>query len=309
MERVRVAAVQSGVDPAWTPAEWANHFRWQLAACREARADLAVFPAWTGSYRESFPRGFPEDALGTLVRLLGDLAREAGLYLVPGSIPVRCADGVRLRSLLLAPSGDLVGTQDQLRPPAGFAPGRNLSVWPTALGNLGIIIAADSLAPEAGRILALQGAVLLCIPAALAAPYNPWRQIAGVWQVAQANQVAAVEACLVGEFHGQSFRGRSRVFGTVEMTADGSGILAEAASLSETEIVLGEVDLGLLARVRTAHPIFAQFNVDLYQAKMADAYRKLGTCQPQANAGDPPPPREAPGKPGSAQEAETDEPE
>ena len=197
MARIKVAAVQSGVDPAWSPTEWANHLRWQLAACRDAGAELAVFPAWTGVYQESFPHGFPEEALGTLVRLLGDLAGEAGVYLVPGSIPIRCPDGIRLRGFLLAPTGDLLGTQDQLLPPPGYAPGRRLTVFATPLGRLALLLGADCRMPEIGRILALQGADLFCAPSALPAPHNQWQQIAGLWQIAQANQVAAVEACLV----------------------------------------------------------------------------------------------------------------
>ena len=277
MERVRVAAVQSGVDPRWTPDEWANHLRWQLAACREAGAELAVFPAWTGAYQDSFPQGFPEDALGTLVRLLGDLSREAGLYLVPGTVPVRCKEEVRLRSFLLDPSGGLLGVQDQLSPPPGYTPGQSLATFPSGLGRLGIIIGADSFIPEIGRILALQGADIFCIPQALQAPYNPWRQVAGSWQIVQANQVPAVEACLVGELLGLSYTGCSRVLGTVEMTQDGTGVLARAASLDETEVVLGEVDFSDLYRAREAFPIFGQFNLDLYRRRLADAYREISS--------------------------------
>ena len=279
MARIRVAAVQSGVDPAWSPSEWANHLRWQLAACREAGAELVVFPAWTGVYQESFPRGFPEEALGTLVRLLGDLAGEAGVYLVPGSVPVRCRDGIRLRGFLLAPTGDLLGTQDQLLVPPGYAPGRDLTVFATPLGRLALILGADCQAPEIGRILALQGADLLCAPSALPAPYNQWQQIAGLWQLAQANQVAAVEACLVGTLNGLAYAGRSRVIGPVEMTVDGRGILAEAITVEGTEVVIGTVDLTALTEARAAFPIFAGFNLGLYRNRLAEAWKKLEQCQ------------------------------
>lgn len=279
MERIRVAAVQSGVDPRWTPAEWANHLRWQLAACREASAQLAVFPAWTGAYQESFPRGFPEDGLGTLLRLLGELACEAGLHLVPGTIPVRTGDGIMLRSFLIAPTGDLLGSQDQLCPPKGYTPGRTLGCFQSALGRLGIIIDGDAMVPEIGRFLALQGADLFCVPLALASPYNVWRQTAGAWQVVQANQVPAVEACLVGEFSGLIYTGRSRFVGTVEMTPDGSGCLREAGSLTQTEIVVGEIDYDSLSRAREAFPIFQGFNVDLYRRKLPKAYHRLHNAQ------------------------------
>ncbi len=280
MDRIRVAAVQSGVDPRWTPAEWANHLRWQLSICREAGASIAVFPAWIGAYQESYPHGFPEGALGTFVRLLGDLAREARLHLVPGTLPVRGGDGVRLRSFLLAPSGDLLGDQDQICPPPGYVPGRSLATFPTTLGRLGIIVDADVMVPEIARILALQGADLFCIPLALAQPTSTWRQAAGAWQVVQANQVPAVEACLVGEFGGRSYAGRSRVTATVEMTGDGTGVVVEARSPVDTEVVAGELDYVALTSARASFPIFDSFNVPLYRRRMAEAYRKLASFAP-----------------------------
>lgn len=295
MKRIRVAAVQSGVDPLWTPAEWSNHLRWQLASCREAQVELAVFPAWTGAYQESFPRGYPEEALGTLIRLLGGLAREAGLHLVPGTIPIRCGDGVRLRSLLLSPAGELLGAQDQLCPPPGYAPGERLEAIETDLGRVALVSGDDGSVPEIGRILALQGADLLCAPAAYAAPYNPWRQAAGLWQIVQVNQVPAIEACLVGEFAGRSYRGRSRIIGTVEMSADGDGILAQARSTDGTEMVPGEVDPEALANSRASYAVFTQFNTDLYQRELAEAlsglagggHRRSAPADSPAAAGEP----------------------
>ena len=265
MACIKVAAVQSGVDPRWTPGEWSNHLRWQLAVARDAGADLTVFPAWIGSYQDSFPSGYPREALGTLLRLLGDLAREAGMHLVPGSLPVRCPDGIRLRSFLIDPEGELLGEQDQIQPPAGFRPGQDLRVFSSKLGCIGIIIGEDAFVPEIGRILALQGADLFCVPQSLPAPYNPWRQIAGTWQAVQANQVPAAEACLVGEFNGVSHAGCSRVLSVVETTTDDSGFLAEAHSTTETEIVTGEIDLTELERARKAFPIFHGFNLRLYR--------------------------------------------
>ncbi len=274
MRRIKAAAIQCGSDPRWTPSEWANHLRWQIASCREAGADLAVFPAWTGAYRETYPRGFPAEALGTMTHLLGGMAREADLHLVAGSVPVRCAGAVRLRSFFLSPAGELLGAQDQLCPPPGYAPGDELAVFSSAIGRIGIIIGADAFVPEIPRILALQGADLFCVPQAIPAPYNPWRQVAGIWQAVQANQVPAVEACLIGEFNGEKYAGRSCVVGTVEMTPDGRGVVSEAASTDQTEIVAGEIDFEAVERARSSFPIFAGFNIPLYRRMLPEFYRR-----------------------------------
>ncbi|MGE5599037.1 MAG: carbon-nitrogen hydrolase family protein, partial [Bacteroidota bacterium] len=190
------------------------------------------------------------------------------------SMPVRAEDGIRLRSFLLSPDGELLGVQDQLCPPPGYAPGRAIAPIPSALGRVGIVIERDAEVPEIGRILALQGADLYCVPAALPAPYNPWRQAAGMWQIVQANQVAAVEACLVGEMAGRLYAGSSRLLGAVETTSDGTGVIAAAASAGQTEVVTGTIDLDAQAGARASFPIFASFHRDLYKM-LPRAYRIL----------------------------------
>lgn len=281
---IKAAAIQSGVDPRWSPTEWANHLRWQLAACRENGVDLAVFPAWTGAFQESFPRGYPQEALGVMLRLLGDLSRDAGLYLVPGCIPVRCGQEIVLRGYLLAPDGAVVGWQDQLCPPPGYAAGRELRILPTDLGKIGLILGDDSSLPEVARILALQGAELLCAPAAYLRPYNPWQQAAGLWQAAQANQVAAIEACLVGEFNGHVYQGRSAIILPAEQTPNGDGILAQAAGLEETEVIAHQLDLEAINAARAAFPFTSGFNPALCHS-LPEAYLRICGRSRQPEAG------------------------
>ena len=271
-----MAAVQSGVDPDWTPVEWRDHFRWQLASCREAGAHLAVFPAWSGVYRESFPDGFPARAFGTLLRLMGDLAREASLYLIPGTIPLRYGGGeIRLASPLLGPAGEVLGAQEQLGAPPGYAPGTEIAVFATTWGRIGIAVDTDAAIPEIGRILALRGAELVCNPAAHPAPFDRGRQALGLLHLVEANLVIGLEAPLVGPFAGKAYRGQAQVLAPAAMTRDGSGILARAADFSRTEIAVAEVDLDELELVRRSSPIFGRFNLDLYRRALPAAYRRL----------------------------------
>ena len=276
LRRIGVAAVQSGIDPDWTPVEWRDHLRWQLASCREAGVHLAVFPAWSGVYRESFPDGFPLRAFGTLLRLMGDLAREASLYLIPGTIPLRYGNGeIRLSSPLLGPAGEFLGMQEEIGPPPGYASGEGIAVFTTPWGRIGIAVDNDAAVPEIGRILALRGAEIVCHPAAHPAPFKREQWTLGLPQLVEANLVIGLEAPLVGSFAGKAHEGLARVLAPAAMTRDGSGILACTADFSRTEILVAEVDLDELEPARRASPIFGRFNLDLYRRTLPAAYRRL----------------------------------
>ncbi|MGQ9779084.1 MAG: carbon-nitrogen hydrolase family protein [Bacillota bacterium] len=273
MRRLKVAAIQAGVDPCWQKEEWLDHLRWQLALCREEGVRLAVFPAWTGCYAESFPDGFPWHAAEDLLRLLGGLAREAGLYLVPGTIPIRQRKKVSLRSFLFSPTGACLGMQDQLCPPAGYEPGTEIEVFTTGWGKMGILIDADAAIPELGRIMALRGVEIVCHPKASFPAGPPGRY--GLRQIVRTEQLIGIEAHLVGSFGGRSCRGRSEILVPKTMTEDGGDVLAQAQNTSATEVVLATVDLDKLGQARISSPSYGRFNPYLYRRDLSAAYARL----------------------------------
>ncbi|NLG83538.1 MAG: hypothetical protein GX493_02770 [Firmicutes bacterium] len=270
MRLLKVAAIQAGVDPHWRREEWLDHLRWQLAACREEGVGLAVFPAWTGCYEETFPHGFPWRAAGELLGLLGGLAREAGVYLVPGTIPIREQERIFLRSFLFSPTGHCLGYQDQLCPPAGYEAGTELVVFPTVWGKVGLLIEGDATVPELARFMVCRGVEIVCHPTASPLPGPPSRH--GLPQVVQAYRVFGVQAPLIGLFAGQTYRGRAKVLVPRAMTDDESGVMAQARDPSATEIVTATVDLDKLERLRAGDDGLHPF---LCRDELPAAYRRL----------------------------------
>ncbi|MGE0718572.1 MAG: carbon-nitrogen hydrolase family protein [Alphaproteobacteria bacterium] len=114
-----------------------------------------------------------------------DLVRETGLWLLLGSIAVKAEGETRLanRSLLLAPSGDIVARYDKIhmfdvdlaggesyRESNRFRPGEAAVVADLPWGRLGMTICYDMRFPHLYRALAHAGAMYLTVPSAFTVP-------------------------------------------------------------------------------------------------------------------------------------------
>lgn len=150
--------------------------------CAEARAggaDLLVLPEYAAMALAGAFVAEPDVAAelaavveraDALVEGFRALARRHGLLLLPGSIPMRGADGrIRNRAPLIDGDGK-IGFQDKrvmTRFEAerwGIAPGAAPCAFETDFGRLGIAICYDSEFPSLVRAQALAGADLILIP-------------------------------------------------------------------------------------------------------------------------------------------------
>jgi len=250
---------------------------------------LLVFPAFTGlGLLEGIEQAQSWQAVldlarratdleGRLVETARDLAVRTGAVVVPGSVILPAGDGFVHRSYVVS-AGGVLGRQDQTHAGAferawPLVPGSRLEPVETPVGWLGILLGADAFYPEAARILSLQGADILCVPTAIPAPYNQWRQIPGVWAQVQQNQVYAVEACLVGRLGGSEWAGVSAVHGPVEITPGDSGYLNQAPAPDRAAEVTANLDFTALRSIRTSYPIFSFLNRPLYRRFMPGIYR------------------------------------
>jgi formamidase len=99
---------------------------------------------------------------GPLTDRLGALARETGLWLVPGSVWERGADGIYNTAPVLSPDGELVTTYRKCFPWQPYEtsrPGRSVVTFDVAgVGRIGLAICHDGAFPEIFRQLAWSGA-------------------------------------------------------------------------------------------------------------------------------------------------------
>lgn len=247
--------VRAGTDPRET-----------VVMAARSGAKLVVLPAWC------LPAAHPDAGDAVLREMAADIAREAGCHLVAGTSLVDAPEGTARFQVarLFSPRGKLVGEQAQTHTTrdeeaAGLRCGPTLQVF-SALGvGIGLVVGTDAWVPEVSRILTLEGATILVAPTALPAPYHEDRHIAGLWREVQQNQVFGIEACLVGEWGGRVYAGRSAVTVACEAVSDASGFVVRAPSADTALTVLAAIDLEARERGVAGFDILAQLNTALYR--------------------------------------------
>ena len=172
LERYIVAAIQ--FEPELGAKE--ENLRRLLALVEEAArrgARLIVTPemATTGYcwYDREEIRPHVEPIPGPTTERFAQVARERGCYVVVGMPEVAPETGIFYNSAALVGPEGLVGvyrkTHSYISEPKWAKDGDlGLPVWETPLGRLGILICMDADYFEPARLLALQGADVLCFP-------------------------------------------------------------------------------------------------------------------------------------------------
>jgi nitrilase len=183
----RVAAIQmtSSADVGRNLATTAELLR----QCRERGATLAALPenfAFMG-LAEADKRAIAEDeGSGPIQDTLAGLARELGLWIVGGTVPLRVAGEARTAAACLVFDADgrrvarydkihlfdvaIPGRDERYQESASVRPGQTPVCVDTPAGRLGLAVCYDLRFPELFRRLLELGAEWFCLPSAFTAP-------------------------------------------------------------------------------------------------------------------------------------------
>lgn len=182
---------------------------------------------------------------GPSTQAWADVARRCNVHVVAG-IAEREGDCLYNAAVVLGPRGWL-GTYRKLHlwgdEHLFFEPGnKGLPVFHTELGRLGVLICYDGWFPETYRLLAMQGADIVCMPTNwVPMPHQPADRPAMATTLAMAsahsNGLNIVCADRIGTERGQPFVGQSLIVG-----ARGWPLAGPASSDGE-EILCARIDL------------------------------------------------------------------
>jgi formamidase len=105
---------------------------------------------------------------GPLTDALAELARETGVWLLPGSVYERTQDGIANTGLIVSPEGELVAHYRKCMPWQPYEcsqPGDRLVVFDIPdVGRVGLMVCYDGMFPELPRQLAWWGAEAIVQP-------------------------------------------------------------------------------------------------------------------------------------------------
>ena len=232
---------------------------------------------------------------------LAEVAREARVAIVASLFERRAPGLYHNTAVTLNADGAIAGVYRKMHIPDDplyyekfyFTPGDlGFHAVDTAFGRVGTLVCWEQWFPEAARLTALEGAEVLFYPTAIgwhpaekdefgAAQYDAWQTIQRAHAIANGVYVAGVNR--VGKEHGDILGNRSPgpglEFWGGSFLADPFGRVVAKASHDEEEILLGEIDLGLLEDTRRNWPFLRDRRIDAY-APMTEQFRDSVSAWP-----------------------------
>ncbi len=268
--RLKVAAAQYPIDQPPTFADWRSKTERWVAEGAATGAALLVFPEYgaielAATCGETVSRDLGK-TLSAVARLNGemagtyrDLARRHGVHILAPSGPVDAGQGGFENAALLVMPGGRAGVQSKLimtpfERDWGISPGRQLRVFETELGRIGIAICYDSEFPLLVRAQAEARADLILVPSCTERLSGYHRVRAAAAARAIENGLATVMSSTVGEALWSPAVdynvGAAGIYVPAEAALSMTGVLAEGRP-NEPGWVAAEIDLGALRDLRS----------------------------------------------------------
>jgi N-carbamoylputrescine amidase len=224
---------------------------------------------------------------------LADIARKSRVAIVASLFERRAPGLYHNTAVTLNSDGAIVGVYRKMHIPDDplyyekyyFAPGDlGFQAVDTAFGRVGTLVCWDQWYPEGARLTALQGAEVLFYPTAIgwhpaekdefgAAQYDAWQTIQRAHAIANGVYVAGVNRVGIehgevklanGDVNSNRAGGPGLEFWGGSFLADPFGRVIAKASHDAEEILLGEIDLGLIEDTRRNWPFLRDRRIDAY---------------------------------------------
>jgi len=238
-----------------------------IAAAREAGAGLIVLPEnFSFMGRDDAARVASAETAGEgkAQAFASASAREHGVWLVAGTIPIRQRDGrVLSRSLLVAPDGQVAASYDKIhlfdvnvptkpgesyRESATTIPGGSVVSPATGLGRIGMCVCYDIRFPALFDRLGRIGMDVLVVPAAFTVPTGRVH-----WQpLLQARAIESLAYVVASGQWGEHAGGRL-TYGHSMIVGPWGEVLAECPD--GAGFALAGIDLAELERLRRQFPV------------------------------------------------------
>ncbi len=243
-----------------------------LKTAAEAGAEMAVLPEmFNCPYDQEYFPVYAEEEGGRTTNLLSRIAREEGLWVVGGSIPEREGEKVYNTCFVYDPAGNRVARHRKLHlfdidlpgkvtiaESATLTAGEECTLFTAGDCRVGVAICYDLRFPEYARILSLQGADLMVVPAAFSNVTGPahWEILLRTRAVDNQFYTAGVSSVPNPSLSYLAY-GHSML---VDPWGEIKGALGE-----EEGVLVGTVDPARLEQIRSELPLLAHRRTDLYQ--------------------------------------------
>ncbi len=266
---LRLGLLQYGVGRPGSVAAFAHALEARLEAGR-AGAELLVLPEYAcvelgaalaggDALDEARELAAMVDAAPAILEAMREAARRLGVWVLPGTLPMRRADGAVVnRAPLIGPDGRLAFQEKRAMTRFeterwGITRGADPAVFDTPWGRIGISICYDVEFPKHVRAQVEAGAWLVLAPSCTDTVHGFNRVAIGAAARAMENQCHVAITPTVGEAPWSAAldvnRGRAMVFGPVDRGFPEDGVLARGAPDVEAWVFC-TLDPAAIERVR-----------------------------------------------------------
>jgi len=246
MAEIKVAGVQTDIGP--DPKE---NLKSTLKMVEDAIRDGADFICLPELFMTGFDYDYIKDqSEGTpneVTSILSRKADEASVYILAGSIPEMVGEEIYNTSVLFGRDGKILGSYSKIHlfsvmgEKKNFSHGRDVRVFDTDFGTIGVTICYDLRFPELFRKLSMMGAKMIFVPSEFPVPkLDHWRTLLKARAIE--NQIYVVGVNRVGKDESSRFFGHS-------MVVDPRGVILIEAGEDE-EIISASIDLAYVGEVR-----------------------------------------------------------
>jgi len=286
--KVGLVQMRMGTDPEANFAAALDHIRDAAGRGAQIICLPELFRAQYFCQREDLRLfDLAEPIPGPSTARLGELARELRVAVIASLFERRAPGLYHNTAVTLNADGAIAGVYRKMHIPDDplyyekyyFTPGDlGFQAVDTAFGRVGTLVCWDQWYPEGARITALKGAETLFYPTAIgwhpaekeefgAAQYDAWQTIQRAHAIANGVYVAGVNR--VGSEHGDVLgncaEGQGIEFWGGSFLADPFGRVIAKASHTEEEILIAEIDLGLIEDTRRNWPFLRDRRIDAYK--------------------------------------------
>lgn len=207
---------------------------------------------------------------GETLKMLSGAAKKYGVSIVGGSIPERETTAIYNTSYIIGPKGELLGKHRKMHLFDIDMPGRiafkesdtlsrgdEINVIKTDLCMLGVGICYDMRFPELMRLMALQGAELVAVPAAFNMVTGPAH-----WETLIRARAIDNQLFMAAASPARDVTAGYVAYGNSMIVDPWGKILAKAGE--EQETITAEIDIGEVYRTRDELPVLKHRRNDVY---------------------------------------------
>ena len=238
------------------------------------KIDMAILPEmFNCPYAGDYFRDYSEAEGGPSQTALSKLAKELGIIIVGGSIPEMCGDKLYNTSYVYDRRGNQIAKHRKVHlfdidvkggirffESDHLSAGNRITTFETEFGLMGLCICFDFRFPEIARIMALEGARIIIVPAAFNMTTGPAHWEAMFRQRAVDNQVFTVGVAPARDVNGPYVS-----YGNSIAVNPWGEVIARCGGDECTQIV--DFNFSLVEEIRNQLPLMSGRREDLYEVR------------------------------------------